>query len=332
MSELTRNAAARPRRPLGARPLPGRRAARARRADRDPAWAGPVLGYVVGAGVWIVQRIARGVARRRWSADRRQARASALKVASMIGRTWLVGDRHPRRRPRRRAGGRVHRRGRLPRRLHRPPGHRPDPAPAGEEPPPRHEHPASASPCIVGGIYLGPARPRDRHLRLVARCDNEEFKPQNEFKLDTWVELGPFDINKAVLYLVHRGGPDGRARCCGSPSGCRPRPNRVQTAVEWLYTTMRDNITRREHGRRDGAQVVPVHRDAVPLHLVLEPDRLHPAADQHGAQGRRLRRRDPVASRSTPRRRTSRSRSCSRSSCSSPTTSRASARRASAAT
>ena len=35
------------------------------------------------------------------------------------------------------------------------------------------------------------------------RRDNNEFKPQNEFKLDTWVNLpGPLDINKAVLYLV----------------------------------------------------------------------------------------------------------------------------------
>ena len=26
------------------------------------------------------------------------------------------------------------------------------------------------------------------------RRDNEEFAPQNEFKLDPWIELGPFDI------------------------------------------------------------------------------------------------------------------------------------------
>ena len=32
---------------------------------------------------------------------------------------------------------------------------------------------------------------------------NEEFKPQNEFKLDTWIDLpGPLDFNKAVLYLL----------------------------------------------------------------------------------------------------------------------------------
>jgi hypothetical protein len=51
---------------------------------------GPVLGYVVGAGVWIAQRILEavleGMARR---GDVR--RAIGIKVASMIGRTWLIG-------------------------------------------------------------------------------------------------------------------------------------------------------------------------------------------------------------------------------------------------
>ena len=38
------------------------------------------------------------------------------------------------------------------------------------------------------------------------RRDNDEFAPQNEFKTDTWIALpGPFDINKAVLYLVIAG-------------------------------------------------------------------------------------------------------------------------------
>jgi F-type H+-transporting ATPase subunit a len=76
-----------------------------------------------------------------------------------------------------------------------------------------------------------------------SRLDNNEFKPQNEFKLDTWVNLGPFDINKAVLYLVIAslltvGTMVFVAR------RMQARPNRVQTAVEWLYTAMRDNITR----------------------------------------------------------------------------------------
>jgi F-type H+-transporting ATPase subunit a len=76
-----------------------------------------------------------------------------------------------------------------------------------------------------------------------ARLDNEEFAPQNEFKLDPWIELGPFDINKAVLYLFIAA-----LLTTGSmiyvANRMQARPNRVQTAVETLYTLMRDNITR----------------------------------------------------------------------------------------
>jgi len=74
------------------------------------------------------------------------------------------------------------------------------------------------------------------------RQDNEEFQPQNEFKLDTWVELGPFDINKAVLYLVIAG----TLTCVTMfwiANRMQARPNRVQTAVEALFSLMRDNIT-----------------------------------------------------------------------------------------
>jgi hypothetical protein len=50
----------------------------------------PVLGYVVGAGVWIAQRVLEAVLER---AGRRSdvRRAIGIKVASMIGRTWLIG-------------------------------------------------------------------------------------------------------------------------------------------------------------------------------------------------------------------------------------------------
>jgi F-type H+-transporting ATPase subunit a len=76
------------------------------------------------------------------------------------------------------------------------------------------------------------------------RRDNEEFQPQNEFKLDTWVNLpGPFDINKAVMYLVIAG-----ILTCVTmvwiSRRMQARPNRVQTAVEVLFSLMRDNITR----------------------------------------------------------------------------------------
>jgi F-type H+-transporting ATPase subunit a len=76
------------------------------------------------------------------------------------------------------------------------------------------------------------------------RRDNEEFQPQNEFQLDTWVDLpGPFDINKAVMYLVIAG-----ILTCVTmiwiAGKMQQRPNRVQTAVEALFSLMRDNITR----------------------------------------------------------------------------------------
>lgn len=50
----------------------------------------PVLGYVAGAGVWIAQRVLEAVLAR---VERRSdvRRAIGIKVASMIGRTWLIG-------------------------------------------------------------------------------------------------------------------------------------------------------------------------------------------------------------------------------------------------
>jgi F-type H+-transporting ATPase subunit a len=73
---------------------------------------------------------------------------------------------------------------------------------------------------------------------------NTEFKPQNEFKLDPWINLpGPFDINKAVLYLFLAA-----ILTCWTmiyvARRMQQRPNRVQTAVETIYGFMRDNITR----------------------------------------------------------------------------------------
>jgi F-type H+-transporting ATPase subunit a len=76
------------------------------------------------------------------------------------------------------------------------------------------------------------------------RRDNNEFQPQNEFKLDTWVNLpGPFDITKAVLYLVIAGVLT-TVTMLYIANRMQARPNRVQTAVEVLFSLMRDNITR----------------------------------------------------------------------------------------
>jgi F-type H+-transporting ATPase subunit a len=86
---------------------------------------------------------------------------------------------------------------------------------------------------------------------------NEEFKPQNEFKLDTWVALpGPFDINKAVLYLVLAGLLTTWTMFYIAKR-MQQRPNRVQTAVETLFGLMRDNITRGNMDDRMAAKWFP---------------------------------------------------------------------------
>jgi F-type H+-transporting ATPase subunit a len=76
---------------------------------------------------------------------------------------------------------------------------------------------------------------------------NEEFKPQNEFKLDPWIslKLGGLDmsINRAVLYLV--------LACIATvvtmtwiARRMAAKPNRVQTAVEAAYDLTNNNITK----------------------------------------------------------------------------------------
>ena len=75
------------------------------------------------------------------------------------------------------------------------------------------------------------------------RQDNEEFQPQREFKLDTWVNLpGPFDINKGVLYVVLAAALTVITMVFISRR-MQARPNRVQTAVETVYAFIRDDIT-----------------------------------------------------------------------------------------
>ena len=51
----------------------------------------PALGYLVGAGAWILTRIA-GVAAERAAARRGDARTvAALNLAVLLGRVWIVG-------------------------------------------------------------------------------------------------------------------------------------------------------------------------------------------------------------------------------------------------
>jgi len=72
---------------------------------------------------------------------------------------------------------------------------------------------------------------------------NDDFAPQDEFTLYTWVNLpGSLDINKAVLYLVLAGILTSVSMLYIA-NRMEARPNRVQTAVEVLFNLMRDNIT-----------------------------------------------------------------------------------------
>jgi F-type H+-transporting ATPase subunit a len=72
---------------------------------------------------------------------------------------------------------------------------------------------------------------------------NNEFQIQNEFKIVNWVSLGVLSINRAVLYLLIAAVLTiftmvwiaGRMQA---------RPNKIQTAVEVLFSLMRNNITR----------------------------------------------------------------------------------------
>jgi F-type H+-transporting ATPase subunit a len=76
---------------------------------------------------------------------------------------------------------------------------------------------------------------------------NDEFQPQEEFRLEPWIELklGGLDlsINRAVFYLF---------LACVLTAGAmvyvakrmQQRPNRVQTAVETLYNLTYNTITR----------------------------------------------------------------------------------------
>jgi F-type H+-transporting ATPase subunit a len=74
---------------------------------------------------------------------------------------------------------------------------------------------------------------------------NNDYKPQNEFKLDPWIsiKIGSVDlsINKAVLYLFLASALTV-ATMTYIARRMRERPNRVQTAVEAAYQLMKSNI------------------------------------------------------------------------------------------
>lgn len=74
-----------------------------------------------------------------------------------------------------------------------------------------------------------------------SRISDSPFKPENEFKLDPWINLGFMSINKAVLYILIAGvlTVSTMVYIAGR---MQARPNRVQTVVELIFTSMRDNV------------------------------------------------------------------------------------------
>jgi F-type H+-transporting ATPase subunit a len=108
------------------------------------------------------------------------------------------------------------------------------------------------------GIYLGVGI----LLYAVAgsKGKNEEFQPQEEFKLDAWIplKLGPIDMsfNKAVLYLILAS-----ALTCFAmvwiAKRMQDKPNRVQTAVEAAYDLTYNNITKGNMSQKMAARWFP---------------------------------------------------------------------------
>jgi F-type H+-transporting ATPase subunit a len=75
---------------------------------------------------------------------------------------------------------------------------------------------------------------------------NDEFKPQDEFKLHDWIPLHiggiNFSVNRAVLYLLLASGLTIWVMVYIA-NRMQQKPNRVQTAVEVAYDMTKNNIT-----------------------------------------------------------------------------------------
>ncbi len=97
---------------------------------------------------------------------------------------------------------------------------------------------------LIGGVYFGGVIGL---LLLVGDAGkNDEFQPQNEFKLENWIDLqiGPLDmsINRAVLYLFLASA---LTIFCMTYIARRMqmKPNKVQETVEIAYDLTKNNIT-----------------------------------------------------------------------------------------
>ena len=76
---------------------------------------------------------------------------------------------------------------------------------------------------------------------------NDSFQPQNEFKLEPWIDISiggiDFSINKAVLYLVLASALTIGAMVFISRRMTSEKPNKIQLVVELAYDLTKNNIT-----------------------------------------------------------------------------------------
>jgi F-type H+-transporting ATPase subunit a len=94
---------------------------------------------------------------------------------------------------------------------------------------------------LLVGVWLGGTIILAVALGSAGR--NNSFQIQNEFKLINWTHWGIFSINRAVVYLFLAAILTVGTMLWISRR-MQARPNRVQTAVEVLFSLLRDNITR----------------------------------------------------------------------------------------
>lgn len=89
------------------------------------------------------------------------------------------------------------------------------------------------------------------------RVDNLEFSPPDEFKTDAYFSILGVGINKAVIYLL-LAGILTVVTMVWVANRMQAKPNRVQTFVEVVYTTMRDQITRGSMDDKMAAKWFPI--------------------------------------------------------------------------
>ena len=110
---------------------------------------------------------------------------------------------------------------------------------------------------------------------------NDEFQPQNEFKLEAWVtdqhrRHRPQHQQGGLLPVLASGLTI--ATMVWIARRMQQKPNRVQIAVEVAYDLTRNNIAGGNLDGKMAPEVVPVPGHPLLLHLVLERDRLPAAA------------------------------------------------------